>query len=95
MSFDQQCQCCLADDFVAKNLIGPVVCSKPTDIKESCACLNQTVANSTFTTLSCNCKHPVTSVVSSGLQYPSQGQCDCDNNTLGSKTCQCCVPQDI
>lgn len=95
MSFDQQCQCCLADDFVAKNLIGPVVCSKPTDIKESCACLNQTIANSTLTTLTCDCKHPVSSVVSTGLQYPTQGQCDCENNTLGSKICQCCVAQDI
>ena len=72
-----------------------MTCSRPTDIKETCACSNQTVLNSTITTLACDCKHPTSQVVSAGLQYPSQGQCDCDNYTLGNKTCQCCVPQSV
>lgn len=95
LTFSQSCQCCLADEFVRANLIGPVVCSKPSDLKETCACTNQTVGNSSLTTLSCACQHPAVSNQTTALQFPSQGLCDCPDTLIGNKTCQCCVPLDI
>ena len=95
-TFEQTCSCCLAEEFVRKNLLAPVTCSRPDDLKEACTCLNQTVSNtSSITTLTCNCQHPTTNVLYSAIQYPSQGMCDCENVTLGSKACKCCVPYAI
>jgi hypothetical protein len=95
-TFGQDCQCCLADEFVRTKLVGPVKCSQATDIKEACTCRNQTISNNTrVSTLSCDCQHPDSKVVSNNLQFPSEGMCDCDNYTLGTKACQCCVAQEI
>lgn len=96
-SFEQVCQCCLPSEFVRKSLIAPVSCPKDS-IKETCTCTNSSATNNTAisaTTLKCNCQHPTSNVVYNELQYPSEGQCDCDNITLGTKQCKCCVPYEV
>lgn len=95
-TFQQACQCCIADEFVRKNLFAPVTCPKASDLKETCLCRNQTISNNSMvSTLSCDCQHPISNVVSNNIQYPSEGLCDCDNYTIGTKTCKCCVAIDI
>ena len=91
-TWTQSCRCCLPETLVRSNLISPVTCDSGS-IKENCVCNNQTLSNTTnATSLTCSCAFPTgNQVVAQNLKFPSQGQCDCDNITLGTKNCKCCV----
>lgn len=91
----QQCSCCLPSEFVRTKLIPAVTCPDSSYIKEQCQCLNATISNSSVTSLSCSCMNPTSNVIASGLTYSGASQCDCSDILLGSKSCNCCVPQTV
>ncbi len=95
-SWYQDCNCCLPDEFVRTRLIPPIQCQNNT-MKQTCACSNVTIGNSTQNTrLTCDCIHPRSNVTVGGLVFASRGsQCDCDNINLGNKSCSCCVSYEV
>jgi hypothetical protein len=95
-SWTQACQCCLPEAQVRQTLIAPVTCTGFNPLKENCSCTNATLSNTTnATNLTCNCIHSISNTFAQGLSFPSQGQCDCGDYLLGTKSCRCCIPYDV
>ena len=87
-AWTQDCKCCLADEVVRTQTIPPVICSADQQ-KQDCQCFNASSRLTPFKNI-CNCTNPQSQVVVNNLDTPV---CDCNNISLGSKPCRCCVGQ--